>query len=656
LVLATAAQPCILDGGVDRIEGGENMTKVSRTAAFTFAVLAALVYVGTGMAARTDKPGGRDQAPEWDGKSLLVKFANAGDAAAAVRAQGDEIEGETATHAVVVRLHAGAALEARLAAYRASGKVVFAEPNYIARATLASPTDPSFGTQWAFPKIKAVDGWGIFPGSYATTGGAVVAVVDTGIDATHPDLSGRVDTADGAGCVNTANACSNGNSSKDDNGHGTHVAGIVGASTNNGVGVAGTAFSSPIIPVKVLDASGSGSYAAIINGITWAANHGARVVSLSLGGTGYSQSLCDAVTNAIAHNVLVVAAAGNNGSSQAFYPAACPGAVGVAATDSNDGSASFSNFGAPDVFISAPGVSIYSTCVATTSNCGNSAYATMSGTSMATPFVSGLAALLFGQNTGRTPADVKTILRTSADHVGNVTYGNDPAGLCTGCWHNWYGYGRINVFRALGGTTTPAPPPVAAALSSVAVSPPSVTGGNSSTGTVTLSAGAPSGGAVVSLASSNSSAAVPSSVTVAPGATTATFSITTTTVPSATGATITATYSGVSKTASLTINAAAVAADFTLAASPATLSVGRFSTGRYSVTIGWGVGTTSPVTLTVSGLPTGTTASFGTNPTTSSSTLTIRPSWNSPRGTYRLTISGSGGGFVHSTQVTLTIT
>ena len=175
-----------------------------------------------------------------------------------------------------------AALDVRLAAYRASGKVVFAEPNYIAHTTaMPAPNDGSYGSQWALPKINAVDGWSIFPGSYTSTGGVPVAVVDTGIAWTHPDLTGRIDTADGAGCVDSTDTCSGANSSVDDNGHGTHVAGIVGAATNNGVGVAGTAYSSPIIPVKVLNSSGSGTYAAITNGITWAADHGARVSGMS---------------------------------------------------------------------------------------------------------------------------------------------------------------------------------------------------------------------------------------------------------------------------------------------------------------------------------------------------------------------------------------
>src|SRR5439155_6365230 len=115
----------------------------------------------------------------------------------------------------------------------------------------------------------------------------------------------------------------------DDNGHGTHVAGIAAAATNNSIGVAGLAYTSDLVPVKVLDSTGTGSYAAIANGIAWAVDHGAKVVNMSIGGTDSSQTLCDAVSAALSRGVVVVAAAGNDGTSAAHYPAACPGTIGV---------------------------------------------------------------------------------------------------------------------------------------------------------------------------------------------------------------------------------------------------------------------------------------------------------------------------------------
>ncbi|MDX6407723.1 MAG: thermitase, partial [Gaiellaceae bacterium] len=386
--------------------------------------------------------------PPHDPSTILVKFARAADAAPAIAAHGDRHLGSTATRVDIVKIAPGASVAAKVAAYSALRSVVYAEPNYVAHASLAAPNDPSYTADWGMGKIGAVQAWTVYPGAYTSTGGVPVAVVDTGVQATHPDLSGRVQTGLGADCLISLASCTAG-SAADDNGHGTHVAGIVGAATNNAVGVAGVAYSSPIIPVKVLNSNGSGSYDAITNGIAWAVLKGAKVINMSLGGGGFSQTLCDAVTNAINKGVLVVAAAGNNGSSAASYPAACPGTVGVAATDSNEGSPSWSNYGSPNVFVSAPGASIYSTYF-------GSSYSTLSGTSMASPFVAGLAALLFGQVPLRTPADVKKILATTSSKVGGVTYGADPYGTCAGCtWNQDYGYGRIDAAGALGVAAPP---------------------------------------------------------------------------------------------------------------------------------------------------------------------------------------------------------
>src|SRR5581483_6718518 len=389
--------------------------------------------------------------PDRDSTTILVKFAPQADAAHAVSAAGDEVVGRTETRVEIVKVKAGASLDAKLAEYNARPDVEFAEPNYIAyTSVVGTPNDPSYGQQWALSKIQAPQGWSIYPGSYGVAGGAKVAVVDTGVQSTHPDLQGQVDTADGGNCVNGSSTCA-ADPALDDNGHGTHVAGIVAAATNNGAGVAGTAYSSQVIPVKVLGSNGSGTYAAITNGILWAADHGARVISMSLGWSSYSQTLCNAITQVLGRGVLVVAAAGNNGSTAASYPAACPGTVGVAATDQNDGRPSWTDSGVPDVFVSAPGVSIYSTYP-------TNSYATLSGTSMATPFVSGLAALLFGQAPSRTPTDVKQILATTSDKVGGVPYGStDPYNTCGCSFNDGYGYGRINVYRALSAAGAAAP-------------------------------------------------------------------------------------------------------------------------------------------------------------------------------------------------------
>jgi thermitase len=385
------------------------------------------------------------RASRGDSHGLLVKFVSSADGISRVAALGDQDLGRTKTRVDVVKIGEEESLDAKLAEYRSRADVVYAEPNYIASATvLTAPDDPSYNSQWALTKTQAIGGWSLFPGSYGIGGSATIGIVDTGVDLAHPDLASQLDAAFAANCVNESGTCETG-SALDDQGHGTHTTGIAAAATNNGFGVAGTAFSSRVMPVKVLDAGGGGSYAAVTNGILWAAQHGARVISLSLGGYGYSETLCDAVAIATKnYHALVIAAAGNESSSTPVYPAGCPGAISVAATNAGDRAASWSNFG-PRVFVSAPGVSIYSTYPP-------SSFATLSGTSMATPAVAGVAGLLFGQHPSRTPNDVKAILARSADKVGEVRYGADPFALCPGCSHHpRYGYGRINVRRALGG-------------------------------------------------------------------------------------------------------------------------------------------------------------------------------------------------------------
>jgi thermitase len=407
------------------------------------------------VARRTDLPSTRlrfdgvDPMPSVNKRgqqSLLVKFVSSADGVVRAAAAGDEDLGKTKTHVDVVKIDRDENLDTKLAQYRARADVLYAEPNYSAFATvLTPPDDPSYNSQWALTKTQAVGGWSLFPGSYGFGGSATIGIIDSGVDLAHPDLVSQLDAADAANCVDAdeSGVCTAG-AALDDTGHGTHTTGIAAAAANNGFGVAGTAFSSRVIPVKVLSALG-GSYAAVTNGILWAAQHGARVISLSLGGYFYSKTLCDAVEIATeSYRALVVASAGNESSSEALFPAGCPGAVGVAATNASDRAASWSNFGS-SVVVSAPGVSIYSTFPP-------SSFATLSGTSMAAPAVAGLAALLFGQDPSRTPDDVKVILARSADKVGEVRYSTDRFALCAGCTrHPRYGYGRINVRRALGG-------------------------------------------------------------------------------------------------------------------------------------------------------------------------------------------------------------
>jgi len=329
-------------------------------------------------------------------------------------------------------------LDAMLAAYQADSNVEYAEPNLIFRAleTNISPGDALFAQQWALNNtgqtggtadadIDAPEAWDVITGST----GILIAVVDTGVDYTHPDLSdGRVRTDIDRDFVNNDNAA------RDDQGHGTHVAGIIAAAAN-GSGTVGILWQASILPVKVLSAQGSGSADQVAQGIQYAADQGARVINLSLGAPLCSQTIADAVNYAFEKGVVIVAAAGNDGGAVG-YPAKHERVVAVAATDSKDRRATFSNRG-PEVDVAAPGVAILSTVP-------NGGYESFSGTSMASPHVAGVAGLILAQTGTLTHAQVMAVLRHSADDLGVTGFDDD------------FGYGRVNAFRAVTlGTAVP---------------------------------------------------------------------------------------------------------------------------------------------------------------------------------------------------------
>ncbi|HEY9855748.1 MAG TPA: S8 family peptidase [Stenomitos sp.] len=329
-------------------------------------------------------------------------------------------------------------LDAALSALRSDPSVVYAEPSYRVKAFDLpktsfkglgfSVTDPMFGQQYAPQVMHAPEAWSLTRGA-----GVTVAVVDTGADLTHPDLQGRL--------VAGYDATTKGNTPKDENGHGTHVAGIIAASANNGTGVVGIAPEAKVMPVKVLSADGSGSDADVADGITWAADHGAQVLNMSLGGPGESQVLEDAVNYALKKGVAVIAAMGNDGTNEMSYPAAYPGVVAVGATDSKDQTADFSQWG-EWISVAAPGVQILSTFPTYQVNLNDygfpQSYATLDGTSMASPAVAGLAALVKARYGSLTPAQLKSRLEAGADKVAGVT-AFDPH----------YGFGRVNALRSL---------------------------------------------------------------------------------------------------------------------------------------------------------------------------------------------------------------
>ncbi|WP_107728632.1 peptidase S8 [Desmospora activa] len=279
-------------------------------------------------------------------------------------------------------------------------QVEYAEPNILFHAT-ATPDDPSFSQQWGLSMINAPDAWDVTEGD----SNVKVAVVDTGVDYDHPDLAGKV--------IKGGDYIDNDNDPMDENGHGTHVAGIAAANTNNGIGIAGTAPNVSIYAVRVLDANGSGSLESVASGIRDAADAGAEVINLSLGAYQGAQTLEEAVNYAHNQGSIVLAAAGNDGSSSPNYPAYYDNAIAVASTTSSDSRSSFSNYGSW-VDIAAPGSSIYSTVP-------GGGYQSLDGTSMATPFAAGVAGLLASQ--GRSANEVKDALLNSAEPIsGTGTY------------------------------------------------------------------------------------------------------------------------------------------------------------------------------------------------------------------------------------------
>ncbi|MDQ1743780.1 MAG: serine protease [Pseudonocardiales bacterium] len=300
-------------------------------------------------------------------------------------------------------------------------EVRWAEPNRWREASVM-PNDPQFGTQWGLTQIECPGAWSITTGDPSV----VIAVIDTGVDLNHPELApllvaGQdfVDFPPGSiprpGWIFEGDFTGVDAIPQDEVGHGTHVAGTICCLSDNAAGVAGVCWNARLMPVRVLarirntttnQVTGSGSAAHIAAGIRWATDNGAQVINMSLGG--YTDTIVEreAVAYAIAHDVVVVAAMGNDGVATPSYPAAYPDVIAVAATDSADHQANFSNFG-PHIDISAPGVGVLSTY-------WDDTYATLSGTSMASPHVAGVAALVRSRNHLLSAAQVGDILRSTA--------------------------------------------------------------------------------------------------------------------------------------------------------------------------------------------------------------------------------------------------
>ena len=419
------------------------------------ALLAALLLMSDGRVARA-----ADQPVETI--HLLVHFADGTSAAersAIARAVGGRVEGEIAAIGVTriaVTVERGTDASRVMRALASHANVSLAETDVRVHLD-GTPNDPYWSTdpfvglgEWGARRIGADSARDLV----GTLAPVVVAVIDTGVDAGHPDLVGVV--LRGVTILKAqSQGCSADAIGTDDNSHGTHVAGIIAANANNSIGIAGVAPNALILPIKALDCTGSGSISDIAQAITYAVDHGARIINISLGSSSDSATLESAVQYANSHGVLIVAAVGNCGpeisnTSHCLYtpdlpeyPGASPGVLGVGATSMDDTIAPFSTRGA-QVALAAPGVRIVSTTphypTYQSQHGSTMNYGVFSGTSQATPFVTGAAAMLLGVDPTLTSAQVADRLKATAADLGAP--GTDTS----------FGAGRIDLLRAVAAT------------------------------------------------------------------------------------------------------------------------------------------------------------------------------------------------------------
>ncbi len=344
-----------------------------------------------------------------------------------------------------VKIPAWASVEEMAAAFAQNPDVESAGPNHIARIAV-TPNDTLFRYQYALNNtgqdigapgsptgkakadIRATAGWEETKGQAET----IIAIIDTGVDFNHPDIRNKI--------VSGGRDITNDDwDATDDNGHGTYVAGIAAADTNNDEGIAGVAWNCRILPVKVTDAEGSAYYSDVIDGIVWAADNGAQVINLSLGGDAPDDALRDALRYAYNKGVVVVASAGNEDAA-VLYPAAYDAyCLAVAATDYNDARTPWSCFG-PEVDVAAPGDWVLSIVPTWYWEPDYLPYAFGEGTSASAPHVAGLAALLKSLKPWLTVDDIMDVIRYSADDVNSGEHpGRD----------DYIGHGRINLDKAL---------------------------------------------------------------------------------------------------------------------------------------------------------------------------------------------------------------
>ncbi|MEV4262498.1 S8 family serine peptidase [Kribbella sp. NPDC049584] len=362
--------------------------------------------------------------PEIEPNAVVVKFkrkATSSARKAAVAKVGVEDEASSD----VVKVKGSLSAPELLKKLKADPAVELASLSY-RRQVAAVPNDPYFAAnQQAYLKtVRVPQAWDVSK----STGNQIVAVLDTGVDAGHPDLVGRLVTGYNAVSTTRPNPV-------DDNGHGTMVAGIIAASANNGAGIAGVGWSSKVMPIKVAGADGVANDLDLVEGINWAVAHGATVLNVSIANPGDSPVLHDAIKRATAKGVIVVAAAGNDGSAVPQYPAAYPEVIAVAATNAGGVLTDFSSYG-DWVDLAAPGWDVITTGVR---SMAPSPYWLCSGTSCAAPIVAGVAALVKNKWPALTPAQLEARLKSLARDAG--PRGTDP----------YFGAGILDAYGALGG-------------------------------------------------------------------------------------------------------------------------------------------------------------------------------------------------------------
>lgn len=494
---------------------------------------------------------------------VLVKIqssASSNDVAAIQHIQGVDQSDKIATlrSGTIWRLRsAGQSAEALTAALQKNPNIVYAEPNYILQAD-DTPNDTLYAQLWSLkntgqtingtPGIAGADinaeaAWSVTTGSSSI----VVGVVDTGVDYNHTDLAANIWSNPGgkgnalcAAGTHGYNAITKTCDPQDDYYHGTHVAGTIGAVGNNSLGVTGVNWTTSIMALKFISSSGSGTTADAIAAIDFAVQAkidgvNVRILSNSWGGLSFSKALLDEINKANENDILFVASAGNdalNSDINPHYPASynTPNMIAVAATDNRDALASFSTYGPTSVHLGAPGVNILS-CYP------GSNYTTLSGTSMAAPHVSGVAALILAKTPSLTTAQVKSAILDNTDPISSLS-GKTITG------------GRLNAARAVGAPLGP---------------------------------------------------------------------------------------------------------DYTILVNPGTRIISRGASATYTLTVTPSNGFSDPVTLAVTGLPSGTAGTFSPNPATTTSTLSITTSDSTPLGSSQFAITGTSGAHIHSTSATLAV-